>query len=108
MRFAAAATIVVGVAASAAAFTIQNTDNHRSLNRIGDRLQFPSSKLFSSTSGSTQCDIPDIVPTDLTTEKGSASLLRSAALTNVDGDIVSLDALMGKGKSVVIFLRHMG
>mmetsp|Transcript_13483 Transcript_13483/g.17037 ORF Transcript_13483/g.17037 Transcript_13483/m.17037 type:complete len:114 (+) Transcript_13483:22-363(+) len=111
MKFAAAATIFA--AASAAAFTVQKTDNGRSINNVisenFNAMTLPSSKLFSSTSGGAPCDIPDdVVPTDLTAQKGSASLLRSAVLTNVDGDFVSLDRLMGKEKSVVIFLRHMG
>ena len=62
-----------------------------------------------TTTTSAPCDIPeDVVPEDLVKQKGSASILRSLVLTNVDGDSISLGNLMGKGKSVVIFLRHMG
>jgi hypothetical protein len=52
------------------------------------------------------CDIPagDVVSSKLT----SAESLRSAALTNVDGDVVRLGDVMGEGTSVVVFLRHMG
>jgi len=96
IKLIAAATLL----ASTAAFTIQN----RPLSAMN--VAFPSSKLYSTEA---PCDIPaDVLPTDLTSEKGSASILRSAVLTNVDGDFVSLGRLMGKGKSVVIFLRHMG
>ncbi len=107
MKLAAAATVFA--AASAAAFTIQNTDNSKAMNLIGGRFRgMKSPPLFTSTSSGAPCDIPDVVPTDLTSQQGSASLLRSAVLTNVDGESVSLDTLMGKEKSVVIFLRHMG
>lgn len=38
----------------------------------------------------------------------SASILRNAGLTNAKDETVKLGDIMGKGKSVVIFLRHMG
>jgi len=38
----------------------------------------------------------------------SASILRNAGLTNSKDETVKLGDVMGKGKSVVIFLRHMG
>jgi len=57
----------------------------------------------------TPCDIPDTAaPADLTSRKGAGSILRSAVVTNADGDLVSLGSAMGDGTSVVIFLRHMG
>jgi len=37
-----------------------------------------------------------------------ASKLRSAQITNVDGEIVSLGEKIGTGTSIVVFLRHMG
>lgn len=113
---AAAATLVS--ATSVAAFTA--TRNPNSINTNIDQYQgsfsFPRSAtrspLFSTvptTTTSAPCDIPeDVVPEDLVKQKGSASILRSLVLTNVDGDSISLGNLMGKGKSVVIFLRHMG
>lgn len=37
-----------------------------------------------------------------------ASNIRSAEVTNVDGEIITLGEKMGKGTSLVIFLRHLG
>ena len=44
----------------------------------------------------------------LVNQKGSAELFRSAILTDVDGNMVRLGDKMGEGRSVVIFLRHLG
>jgi hypothetical protein len=110
MRIAAAAILL---AASAAAFSIQTNHNNALTNNLQGRNAFAQSSLTllysTPTETSTPCDIPeDVIATDLTSQKGSASLLRSAILTNVDGDSVNLGSLMGKEKSVVVFLRHMG
>lgn len=57
----------------------------------------------------TACDIPtDVTTQSLVSEKGSAKVLRSAVLTNADGDSIRLGDQMGNGVSVVIFLRHLG
>jgi len=45
---------------------------------------------------------------DLTHSKGSSSLIRSAVLSDANGEMRRLDEVMGQGKSVVIFLRHLG
>mmetsp|Transcript_36494 Transcript_36494/g.40302 ORF Transcript_36494/g.40302 Transcript_36494/m.40302 type:complete len:114 (+) Transcript_36494:29-370(+) len=50
------------------------------------------------------CDTPDGVIPEFVT----AQALRSASLTNADGEIVTLGEKMGKGTSIVIFLRHLG
>lgn len=47
------------------------------------------------------------IPKPLTSEV-SAVLLRSLELFDQDGAKKDLDSLMGDGKSVVIFLRHLG
>ena len=113
MRIIAAAVLLAASAATAAAFSIQTNPNHAVINSFPSLKAFAKSSTTSlystSTETSTPCDIPeDVVATDLTSQKGSASLLRSAVLTNVDGDFVNLGSLMGKEKSVVVFLRHMG
>lgn len=38
----------------------------------------------------------------------TASLLKSLELTNVEGKKVNVGNLTGNGKSVVVFLRHLG
>ena len=66
-----------------------------------------SSVVLSSTKTDTDgsiCAIPeDVNPVGVT-----ASVLRSAVLTNVDGDKIKLGDVMGSDTSVVIFLRHLG
>jgi len=58
----------------------------------------------------TPCDIPtDIQPTTaLTAQPNAGKILRSAVVTDINGDFLPLDRPMGQGTSVVIFLRHMG
>lgn len=64
------------------------------------------SQLFESQS---VCSIPeDVSLADLSSQRGSAKILRTAVVTNTSGDYVPLDRPMGKGTSVVVFLRHMG
>lgn len=55
------------------------------------------------------CDIPENanVP-NLVNRPGSANILRSAIVLSASGDCLALDSVMGKGTSVVVFLRHMG
>lgn len=63
-----------------------------------------TSLLMASSSAATPCDTPDIaIPEGVT-----ANVLRSAVLTNADGESIRLGDKMGSGVSVVIFLRHMG
>ena len=62
------------------------------------------SRSFSLASTLTPRD--ELVAPDLV--GGSADFLRSAALTNSDGQPVQLGDMMGTGKSVVVFLRHLG
>jgi len=38
----------------------------------------------------------------------SAAFLRDAGLTGANGQATKLDDVMGTGKSVVVFLRHLG
>ena len=70
------------------------------------------------SSSTTPCDTPseeDVQAgaVDLVSQKGSAQLLRSAMLTNADGEKVQLGDSMGTsddadGTSIVVFLRHLG
>jgi hypothetical protein len=50
-----------------------------------------------------QSDIPAVSPADVT-----AKDLRSIKVTNADGVSVPLGNAMGRGTSVVVFLRHLG
>lgn len=65
--------------------------------------------LFMASQQETPCDIPnDIVHPALVSQKGSGKLMRDAMLTDVNGDTIKLGDKMGRGTSVVVFLRHMG
>ena len=66
--------------------------------------------LHSTEESTTPCAIPEGVDAapDLTSQPGSAQLLRSNVVTNAEGDFVQLGEAMGTGTSVVVFLRHMG
>ena len=60
-----------------------------------------------------QCDLPDF-DTDLSAstvesmKDQGASVFRNSMLTDADGNMVKLGDKMGSGKSVVVFLRHLG
>lgn len=65
--------------------------------------------LFMASQKETPCDIPNyIVNPDLVSQKGSGKLMRDAMLTDVNGDTITLGDKMGRGTSVVVFLRHLG
>ena len=67
----------------------------------------PTSRLVPTTALAAQapCEVPSNVeiPASVT-----AASLRSAQLTNVNGETVNLGECMGPGTSIVIFLRHLG
>uniref|UniRef100_A0A7R9VW40 Uncharacterized protein n=1 Tax=Pseudictyota dubia TaxID=2749911 RepID=A0A7R9VW40_9STRA len=54
------------------------------------------------------CDVDSALQVpDLVSAPGSADVLRSALLTNADGESVRLGDAMGSGTSIVVFLRHL-
>mmetsp|Transcript_32757 Transcript_32757/g.49374 ORF Transcript_32757/g.49374 Transcript_32757/m.49374 type:complete len:107 (-) Transcript_32757:834-1154(-) len=68
-------------------------------------LEPTKSSLFSSSEEGSVCAIPDNVSIP---DSVTAQSLRSAVLTDVNGKQIKLGDKMGKGTSVVIFLRHLG
>ena len=66
-------------------------------------------RIMSSSETETVCDRLEgaVDVHDLISQKGSGKLIRSAILSNVNGDIVRLEDEMGQGTSLVIFLRHL-
>jgi hypothetical protein len=62
----------------------------------------PSTALLSA---SEPCPMPSNIEIP---ESVTAASLRSAQLTNIDGELINLGDRMGKGTSIVIFLRHLG
>ena len=55
----------------------------------------------STVSDAEKVEAPELVGTN-------ADFLRTAGLTAASGEVVKLGDVMGDGKSVVIFLRHLG
>jgi hypothetical protein len=98
-------------AAVCSAVSVSGFAPSSSLGFAGATLHSSSSVSFLSmtTEPNAPCDIPtDVVNPDLVSQKGSGKLLRSAMLTDADGELISLGSKMGQGTSVVVFLRHMG
>jgi hypothetical protein len=94
--FAAAVALGALVASSATAF--QQTFVVPNRGAVASR----SFAFLQSTA--TPCDTPDIeIPEGVT-----ARMLRSAVLTNANGESVTLGDKMGSGTSVIVFLRHLG
>jgi len=71
---------------------------------VTPRTLLSASRAQDSAGPMTPCAIPDgAIPGSVT-----AQGLRAAFLTNADGDRVTLGECMGKGTSIVVFLRHLG
>mmetsp|Transcript_7779 Transcript_7779/g.14668 ORF Transcript_7779/g.14668 Transcript_7779/m.14668 type:complete len:130 (-) Transcript_7779:739-1128(-) len=73
----------------------------------------PKNDVIGGMSSSTTCsceeDIEQDTPTTLPmSQPNGARIIRSAVVKDVNGDYTPLDRPMGRDKSVVIFLRHMG
>jgi hypothetical protein len=102
MRLATAAFAAAIMVASVQAF--QPSLQWKNVVRMPSQT---SSLLYSSAvepETTTPCSTPDVsIPVDVT-----AKALRSAILTNANGEMVSLGEQMGKGTSIVVFLRHLG
>ena len=76
---------------------------------LQSRSRFPQRSTLHITE---QEDTPCVEPVGanveyIASQKGSGKLLRSARLTNANGESIVLGNLMGKGTSVVVFLRHL-
>jgi hypothetical protein len=61
----------------------------------------------------TLCIIASNIPenlkvSNLVSNLVSGNVLRTSIVMNASGDYLALDSVMGKGTSVVVFLRHMG
>lgn len=70
-----------------------------------------SSTGITATTESAPCDAPletkAAVP-DFVSKSDSAEVLRSVLVTGANGNLVPLGDSMGDGRSVVVFLRHLG
>ena len=104
----AVAACVASTAFTASAFQpFSNAGRRQRASSTLEQLTFGSLKVLFGTKteeSSSNCAIPnDVIPDSVT-----AQSLRSAVLTNANGEKVRLDEKMGPGTSVVIFLRHLG
>ena len=103
MKLRLLAVVAAATCATASAFLAPSNANAGPTTRSIDPLH---------TTGqpSAPCDAPEGVEAapDLTSQPGSARLLRSNVVTNAEGNLVQLGESMGAGTSVVVFLRHMG
>jgi len=114
MRFSPRTFQATILAASTVALTVGAFDNsipfvsqHRIAQNENSRaLTSPTSFLqMSTTEAVEKVTSEPSLPTDI---KIPASQIRAAQLTTTDGETITLGDKMGKGTSVVIFLRHMG
>jgi hypothetical protein len=103
---ASAFVAACSVDAAAAAFQSPSFDVSRRSNN-GGILERRSSRCMSAPTLKEE-EAPCAMPEDILLPVVTARSLRSAVLTNSNGEIVRLGDKMGKGTSVVVFLRHLG
>jgi hypothetical protein len=104
MKFARTAFAAALFSASAVAFQQPHPlFGARSLKNNNSKSSALQRFSTATSEPSAPCATPDIIPESVT-----AKQLRSAYLTNANGEIVNLGEKMGKGTSIVIFLRHLG
>ena len=92
----------------------RRTRNHSAVNgnHNQERGWLAVPHLLASSKSSTPCDAPndnDVVNVGtLVGRPDAAKILRSAVLTNADGEMIRLGDVMGDETSIVVFLRHLG
>ena len=89
------AAILVAMASAVNAFQAPLTPS--------TKLQTSTTTLFSTATETPPCATPDVIPESVT-----ANALRSGILTDANGETIKLGDKMGKGTSIVVFLRHLG
>ena len=106
MKFLSAAAV------AALATVLSTAGGVRAFQQQSALASRPTSTAFVRSTNLLQSTVTDDAPCatpDIDVPKGvTAKLLRSAVLTNADGESVSLGDKMGPGTSVVVFLRHLG
>ncbi len=105
-----AAVLLAAQAATHSAFTILKSPSHHSASAPSALFSVEQGKITETAAAkSTPCDIPeDVKPTSLMDQPNGGRILRSSVVTDANGDFTQLGRAMGKGTSVVVFLRHMG
>mmetsp|Transcript_2723 Transcript_2723/g.7588 ORF Transcript_2723/g.7588 Transcript_2723/m.7588 type:complete len:112 (-) Transcript_2723:1035-1370(-) len=86
--------------------------SHLSSDSVGRVLRWtrPNARVLTALSSSSESIVRD-TRTDKTNfagREGAGDMLRNLEVTNVDGKKEVLGNAMGDGKSLVIFLRHLG
>lgn len=106
MKIASAAFLATLLSSLTAGNAFQTTVN----NAIA--MARPSLRQVSSLAATSTADVEQSSPcageNEIIPDSVTAQSLRSAVLTNIDGELVRLDEKMGKGTSIVVFLRHLG
>lgn len=114
MRFASFAFLAASLATSVTAFTFSSPNGNRNQmlaasNSIAFRPRINNSLSMSSATMADQDQTTPPENNDYNTQiRIPASKIRSAQLTTVDGETITLGDKMGSGTSLVMFLRHMG
>lgn len=109
MRLASSVLAAAAFAATAySANAFQPTLSSMGHRTTGTSFEKMTEKMTALSSTATDEASPCAIPNDVIPDSVTARGLRSAVLTNIDGEKVRLDQKMGKGTSIVIFLRHLG
>ena len=95
--------VVAAAILSASAVAFQPSLQNRLLRSNNVAVSTSHLSSTAESESSAPCAMPDVIPESVT-----ARDLRSAILTNADGELVNLGEKMGNGKSIVVFLRHLG
>jgi hypothetical protein len=112
-KAALAAVLLIAQSNSCSAFTLNNS-RHASSSSFAASVPPLFSvqqreKNTAETKTGAPCDIPqDVESTSLMNQPNAGRILRSSVVTDINGDFIPLDRPMGKGTSVVVFLRHLG
>lgn len=97
-------TLLLSSVTAFSSFNISCKNNSHSLNHR--RIFFLKNNLRLLDSAS---NIPEnLKVSNLVSNLVSGNVLRTSIVMNASGDYLALDSVMGKGTSVVVFLRHMG
>mmetsp|Transcript_18851 Transcript_18851/g.21599 ORF Transcript_18851/g.21599 Transcript_18851/m.21599 type:complete len:123 (-) Transcript_18851:742-1110(-) len=85
---------------------VRSSRSNRMITTRSSTTSMNSDKI-SSTSSICDTQPKDVESRSMLGKKGSGNLIRSAVLSDVNGQLVKLGDRMGSDTSVVIFLRHL-
>lgn len=103
-----AAAAMLGLVGQSNAFTPPTSIHSNDAKFVATTTSKSYLMAMSTTEQEEATKSPCAMPDDVIPESVTAQGLRSAVLTNADGELVNLGEQMGQGKSIVVFLRHLG